>query len=894
MRTPDVPQSFRDALGDRYRIEREIGSGGMATVYLAGDVRHDRRVALKVLRPELAAVIGAERFLAEIRTTAKLQHPHILPLFDSGEAERLLYYVMPFVEGESLRSRLDRETQLPVEDAVRIAGEVAAALGYAHSQGIIHRDIKPENILLVRGQALVADFGIALAVSTAGSSRMTETGLSLGTPHYMSPEQATAQRVVDARCDIYSLGAVLYEMLTGEPPHTGSSAQAVLAALLTEAPKPVTARRRSVPPHVAWAVHTALEKLPADRFRDAGSFAEALRRPELVPATAAFGALLLPGRRGSRSALGAAAAVVLLLAGAGLNHTLAPRPDAPAATRFVLGFPAEQDPAALVQGRQGYYDVNVLALSPDGRHLVHEGPAPDGGVQLWYRPLDQAEARALPGTAGGSAPFFSPDGLRIGFYSETARSLQMVPRNGGAPVTVATGVPEPLGASWGTDGYIYYGIHPPADSVANHLSIARVAATGGAPELLLSRSGANFFFPSALPSGRGLLLSRYRADTLSVAVLSLRTGEVTVLGDGGSPRYVAGRLFVTRTDGVLLAAPFDERALRLTGPFVPVLERLAVDPYGLSGQFTISENGTLAYLEGTYGAVRVVMAGRDGAERMVGGPLDDDLHSAALSPDGRRLALRLIGEDSPLEVMDLQTGARSRLVPGRLNSDPAWTPDGRHVTYRSASDSAPGIYTVPADGSGPPVLLLRNTPDRRPFEVEWSRNGGRIVYHARGTRTDRDIFHFEPAGDTTHYPVQATQADEHSPAISPDGRWVAFVSNEGRAEVYVRPLPGPGGRVLVSTAGGTEPGWSRDGSEIRFRSAGQELVAAAVRAVDGRLEVGERTALFGTRGYRIFAGRGRSAPGPDGEILFTRRERPQLRAIVVLNWFAELDARRSP
>jgi eukaryotic-like serine/threonine-protein kinase len=388
---------------------------------------------------------------------------------------------------------------------------------------------------------------------------------------------------------------------------------------------------------------------------------------------------------------------------------------------------------------------------------------------------------------------------------------------------------------------------------------------------------------------------KFLSPEIPIPTPSLRTGELTVLGDGGSPRYVAGRLFVTRSDGVLLAAPFDERALRATGPLVPVLERLAVDPFGLAGQFALSENGALAYLEGTFGAVRLVMVGRDGAERVVGGPLDDDLHSAALSPVGRRLAFRLTGEDSPLEVVDLQTGAHSRLVPGRGNSNPVWTPDGRNVTFRSGQDSAPGFYTVPANGSGPPVLLLRNTPDRRAYEVAWSPDGGRIVYHARGTRSDRDIFHFEPAGDTTHYPLEATLADEHSPAISPDGRWVGYVSSEsGSNEVYVRSLPGPGGRVQVSTAGGTEPGWSRDGSEIRFRSARQELVAAAVRAVDGRLEVGERTALFDTRGYRLFAGRGRSALGPDGEILFTRRERQQLRAIVVLNWFAELDARPSP
>jgi serine/threonine-protein kinase len=207
------------ALCDRYVIERELGVGGMATVYLAHDVRHDRKVALKVLRPELSAILGAERFLHEIKTTANLQHPHILSLFDSGEAEGLVFYVMPYVEGESLRDRLTREQQLPVEDAVRIACEVADALDYAHRHGVIHRDIKPENILLHDGRVQVADFGIALAVSSAGAgTRLTETGMSLGTPHYMSPEQAMGQREITAKSDVYALGCVLYEMLSGEPP----------------------------------------------------------------------------------------------------------------------------------------------------------------------------------------------------------------------------------------------------------------------------------------------------------------------------------------------------------------------------------------------------------------------------------------------------------------------------------------------------------------------------------------------------------------------------------------------------------------------------------------------------------------------------------------------------
>src|SRR5512145_3402002 len=267
------------ALADRYRIERELAQGGMATVYLAEDLRHKRKVALKVLKPELAAVLGADRFVQEITTTAALQHPHILPLFDSGSAGGFLYYVMPYVEGETLREKLNRETQLSVDEAVRITRDVADALDYAHRRGVIHRDIKPENILLHDGRPVVADFGIALALSAAAGGRMTETGLSLGTPHYMSPEQATAEKEITGRADVYSLASVLYEMLTGNPPHTGATAQQIIMKIITEPVAAVTKHRKSVPPNVAAAVSKALEKLPADRFATAREFAQALRNP---------------------------------------------------------------------------------------------------------------------------------------------------------------------------------------------------------------------------------------------------------------------------------------------------------------------------------------------------------------------------------------------------------------------------------------------------------------------------------------------------------------------------------------------------------------------------------------------------------------------------------------
>ena len=270
------PSQLPTIVTDRYTIEKEIGAGGMATVYLARDSKHDREVALKVLRPELGAVLGADRFLAEIKITARLDHPHILTLIDSGAADGLLYYVLPYVRGESLRDLLNRETQLPIEDAIALTKQVGSALDYAHRHGVIHRDIKPENILIQEGEAILTDFGIALAVKEAGGSRLTQTGLSLGTPMYMSPEQATGEKTIGPKSDQYSLAAVLYEMLTGEPPISGASSQAIIAKLLTEEPSRIRTVRKTVPKGIDDAVAKALAKSPADRFASVGDFLRAI------------------------------------------------------------------------------------------------------------------------------------------------------------------------------------------------------------------------------------------------------------------------------------------------------------------------------------------------------------------------------------------------------------------------------------------------------------------------------------------------------------------------------------------------------------------------------------------------------------------------------------------
>jgi len=421
------------ALSDRYEVVREVGAGGMATVYLAQDIRHDRPVAIKVLHPELSAVLGAERFLAEIKLTAALQHPHILPLFDSGSAEGLLFYVMPYVEGETLRTRLTREKQLPISDAVALAKQVAGALDYAHRHGVIHRDIKPENILLHDGSALVADFGIALAVQSAGGQRMTQTGLSLGTPNYMSPEQAMGERDITARSDVYALGAITYEMLVGEPPFSGPTAQAIVAKVITDEPRPLLPQRKSIPGPVEAAVLTALQKLPADRFGTAAEFSAALdvleTKPRAVPAT-----------RRSRATTTALVAGALAIG---------------FATSALLRGGATSSGVRFTQKTFADYQIFAGRFTPDGKTIVYSaGPVEQPPSMYVVRP-DYPEPQPL---AIGSALLLS-----VSSQSELAvlvrpvylgqrlflGTLARVPLGGGAPRELVDSVRE---ADWSPDG----------------------------------------------------------------------------------------------------------------------------------------------------------------------------------------------------------------------------------------------------------------------------------------------------------------------------------------------------------------------------------------------------------------------------------------------------------
>ncbi|HEX9164709.1 MAG TPA: protein kinase, partial [Gemmatimonadales bacterium] len=611
----DLLDRLTAALADRYRLERELGQGGMATVYLAEDLKHDRKVALKVLKPELAAVLGAERFVVEIKTTAALQHPHILPLFDSGTADGFLFYVMPYVEGETLRAKLNRETQFGVDEAVRIARDVADALDYAHRHGVIHRDIKPENILLHDGRPMVADFGIALAVSAAAGGRMTETGLSLGTPHYMSPEQATAEKEISARADVYSLASVLYEMLTGEPPHMGNSAQQIIMKIIADVPRPVTELRKAVPPHVAAAVAKALEKLPADRFPSAAAFGEALGNPAFT--TGGTGGSLVAGGA-SRQRRVVWAALAALLGGIGLTNIgllLSRREPPPEVVRFTLGFPGSH--RLDLQGDDGA----PFALSPDGTQIVYGGlDSSSGARRLYIRRLDQLEGTPLQGTEDATAPFFSPDGLWVAFMTEEDEKLKKVPVTGGPAITLGEDVANFFASgSWGDDGYIVYSAAP-----GPHL--VRVSGTGGVPQHLKpdsagSRGQFRMLWPSVLPGGKAVLFTGCEGtcSTGDLAALNVATGTIAVVVPGAIRGwYVAtGHLIYATDNGAVYAVPFDPETRTVRGSPVPVLDQVQAG-FGNGTRMAISPAGHLIYAPGVaQQGVQVVEVDRDGRETVV-------------------------------------------------------------------------------------------------------------------------------------------------------------------------------------------------------------------------------------------------------------------------------------
>jgi eukaryotic-like serine/threonine-protein kinase len=890
----DTTDVLNSALAGAYAIERELGHGGMATVYLAADLKHDRKVAIKVLKPELAAVLGAERFVVEIKTTAALQHPHILPLFDSGVAKGLLYYVMPYIQGETIREKLNRETQFGVDEAVRIAREVADALDYAHRHGVIHRDIKPENILLHDGRAMVMDFGIALAVSAAAGGRMTETGLSLGTPHYMSPEQATAEKSLTARSDIYSLASVLYEMLTGDPPFTASSAQAVIMKIITDVARPAREVRRNVPANVAAALAKALEKLPPDRFDSAKEFAAALADPHFTTDTS-------PSHAAARSAgfshiltLGLGAALILMT---GVAGWLLLRPKSPPPViRYALALPDEQAP-----------DPRGFALATsDGSRIIYlgqyRGPstALAGVTQLWMKRRDALTATPLAGTEGSSTAALSPDDAWLAFVQ--GAFLRKLPMAGGTPTVIAEHVSNlPGSVAWLDDGSIVY-------VASNAATLMRIPETGGPGKVIWSSDSLSLLDLTPLPSGRGVLLHACHApcDRGDVVAIDFGTASARVVIPGATyARYIpTGSLVYVSRERAALVVPFDLRSLTMRGSPVTVTDSVAIA--GTSPFLSVSTGGAIVMRRGAgieQQRYELVWVDRAGRQTAVDSSFTFRLTEYAgnfgwaLSPDGTRLAIGLNTESGDdIWIKALPRGPVSRVTSGpRPASRPRWASDGRSVT--AVTDA--GVILHRADGTGKDSMLWRGNADEGLLSPDgkWLviRQGARAA-----TSGGRDIFGVRLGVDTELQPLVNSPYDEYAMALSPDGRWLAYESNEtGRSDVFVRPFPNTNdGKFPVSIGGGAVPLWSRSGRELFFVRDGTMMAAAVTPGPPIRF--GEPHPLFEIRGALAERGTAWYTPwdvAPDGRFIMVRSVHPgrfvDAPLIVMENWLEELKANRS-
>jgi eukaryotic-like serine/threonine-protein kinase len=779
---------LRGALAGRYRIDRHLGEGGMATVYLAEDLKHGRQVAIKVLRPELGQIIGADRFLQEIRITARLRHPHILPLYDSGEVQHagwpgagaasLLYYVTPLIEEGSLRARL-RHGPLPPAEAIQIACEVADALAYAHEQGVVHRDIKPENILLESGHAVVADFGIARAISAAvtvaGSpvARLTEVGLALGTPAYMSPEQASGERTIDGRADIYALGAVLYEMLSGQPPFSGATMQAVVAAMLTREPAPLPAGH-TVSPAIGKVIARALEKSPADRYPTASALAQALRAAQQAASA---------NRPGRARSLGLAAAglVVVLLA----------------VRWFTGGRPASPSPLAVRLVQQTFDEAveEWPAWSPDGKQFVFSRTV-NGYRNLFLRQVATGEERQLTrGSMDDIQAAWEPGGKRIAFVRSNLASGKLEPGDvlgwyseGGDvwSVDVATGETALLVANAFSPSYSPDGSSLAFDAGGSN-GPRRIWVTdrnGRNPRQVTSDSSevVVHMSPRWSPDGKRIVYRRVQLPGSDIAVVDLATSAVT---------------WVTH-DVVVDLNP-------------------VWSPTGRYIYFSSPRGGGLNLWR-----VPVTTAGRPtGPPQQLTTGAGDDLEPS-VSGDGKQIAFSISRIEAdiwqlPLDPVTGKPAGEPKPVVAttRVESRGAWSPDGRSIAFNSDRLGDMNIWVHPMDG-GPDRQLTRGPGGD--YQPNWSPDGSTIAFFS--SRAGQNDIWTVSVADGALKRLTLDPGVHTNPFYSPDGRLIAYhVDRDGRFQPWVMNADGSNQRQIGSDgANGHFMRWSSDGKAVTLRA----------------------------------------------------------------------------
>jgi Tol biopolymer transport system component len=877
-----------------YEVVAPLGAGGMGEVYRARDTRLDRTVAIKVLPQHLADTPEArQRFEREARAVSALNHPHICTLHDVGSQDGTEYLVMEYLEGETLAARLGKGP-LPLEQVLKLGVEISDALDKAHRQGIVHRDLKPGNIMLTKSGAKLLDFGLAkaavpltsgvtLTAAVTRTTPVTQQGTIVGTFQYMSPEQVEGKEV-DARSDIFSFGAVLYEMLTGQRAFPGKSQLSVASAILEKEPEPISALQPMTPPMLERAVKRCLAKEPDDRWQMARDLQLELKWIAEGGSQVALSPSAAKGIR-ARGALLWGVVSLLLAAITGFAiWNLKPTPPRPV-SRTVIALPAGQRLAGL--------DHPAVALSSDGNHLAYV--AIQGGTQqLYLRAMDSLEAKLIPGTEGATEPFFSPDGQWLGFFA--GQKLKRVSVSGGAALTLGD-APFPGGASWSSHGMIAF-----APSVGSALQ--QVPDGGGTPQPLthLEKGEVSQRWPEFLPDGKAVLFTAAPTNAswanAQVAVQSVGTGErQNLIKEATHPRYAVSGQLIYAQGGSLMAVPFDPQRLAITGAAVPVVESVLQSPSSGAAQYSFSATGSLVYISGGVQADQrsLVWVNRNGTEQPVTAPARAYVFPR-LSPDGRRVGVGITEQETQVWLYDLARETLTRFTfEGNVNLNAAWTPDGKRIAFQSNKEGPLNLFWQRADGSG--GLERLTTSEYNNFPISWSPDGQLLAYVEVNPTTGYDIWVLQ-LSDRKAQPFLRTPFNESVPRFSPDGRWLAYVSNEsGRWEVYVLAYPGLGGKWQISTEGGTEPVWNSNGRELFYRS-GDKMMA---------VDIARQPSFTASKPRVLFEGPYIPAPGTtpnydvsaDGQRFLMIKpaktaEGAPTQINVVLNWFEELKRRVPP
>jgi serine/threonine-protein kinase len=813
---------LRAALADRYTIECELGSGGMATVYLAKDLKHERQVAVKVLRPELAASLGADRFLREIKITANLNHPHILPLLDSGEADGFLFYVMPYVEGESLRDRLNGERQLAIEDAIQIACEVADALEFAHTHDVLHRDIKPENVLLSAGHARVVDFGIARAIGAAGGDRLTETGLAVGTPGYMAPEQVAGDSDVDGRCDLYALGCVLYEMLGGQPPFMGTSSASVIRQHLAMEPTPIMELRPTVPPQVARAISRSLAKNPADRFRSARELVQALRSP-------APRRLQVPRRSIFIVGIGALATVTVVAVG------------------LVVSRPGSSPSLAPPVHRQLTTSGEVLlsAIAPDGRSVAYVTKRGSAHVLM----LQDVAAGVPVEIAALNAAFaleWAPDGERLLFSGRFAGGewgVYVLPRLGGTPQRV------------GRDEYARW-VGPDMRigmwTASKHRVVLVDLATGDADSFPVPGTFEWLIGVDWAPGGKRMALTTKSGQVITLWTAAADgSGQRAIVEESGfiipTPRWSASGdavYYLWQETGTpeLRKVRVGRRGEALEEP-TTLLTGLQPreDEEGILSFSITADNQTLAYTRRmAHSNVWFVTVDRSGeaaepeTRQLTTGTTLKEYPS--ISPDGEWIAYVGIGPAGrDLFKIPFRGGTPQRLTfTGALVAGPVWSPDGSRIAFGAPHQGTPKVWVISHDGGAARPFEQTVLAGEVNADLAWA-PGSEIVYQRPGNN-DFHLLDPETAVERSLLGSDTVGA-VFEPRYSPTGERVAMEWREGLLIIDLR----DGSRTRLGPDLHLHPlGWSPHGRFMYIRSEDDPTAIQRIAASGGARSVHAR------------------------------------------------------